>query len=152
MTVNIKVVQRSVWTMICKHCSTKIHIELNKNWEKCLKLNEQQFSDIWKRWGRLRSQENEFHTSCEKNKNERIDTCHSLLVIHNKKSFLWTIITGDKKWIGDEKWKWRSDPGESSRSIPKRKIHTWWNWKGTLYHELLLLKQTVTASDLVPSD
>ena len=95
------------------------------------------------------------HKLSEANKNERIDTCHSLLVKHHKKSFLHKIITGDEKWIyfdNPKREKSYVDLGQPSTSTPKREIHgdkvmlcVWWDWKGILYYELLQQRQTVTA-------
>ena len=95
------------------------------------------------------------HKLSETSKNGRIDTCHSLLVKHHKKSFLWKIITGDEKWIyfdNPKRKKLYVDPGQPSTSILKREISTdkvmfcvWWGLKGILYYELLQPKQTVTA-------
>ena len=95
------------------------------------------------------------HQLSETNKNERIDTCHSLLVKHHKKSFLWKIITGDEKWFyfdNPKRKKSYVDPGQPSTSISKCKLSTdkvmlcvWWDLKGTLYYELLQPKQTITA-------
>ena len=91
------------------------------------------------------------HQLSETNKNERIDTCHSLLVKHHKKSFLWKIITGDEKWIyfdNPKRKKSYVDLGQPSTSIPKRKISTHFfvfDLKRILYYELLQAKRTVTA-------
>ena len=95
------------------------------------------------------------HQLSERNTNQRLTTCISLLARHKKKSFLWRIVTGDEKWIyfdnPEHKKSW-VDPGQTTTSTPKRNIHghkvllcIWWDSLGPLYYELLKPGQTVTA-------
>lgn len=93
------------------------------------------------------------HKLTEAQKNRRIDICHSFLVQHQRKSFLWKIVTGDEKWIYYENPKRKKayvDPGQPGPSQPKRGTHSskvmlciWWDIKGVLYYELLEPNQTV---------
>ena len=85
----------------------------------------------------------------------RLNISISLLAKHNKKSFLWRIVTGDEKWIffnnpkRKESW---VDPGQPSISTPKRNIHghkamlcIWWDMEGVVYYELLKPNETITT-------
>lgn len=86
---------------------------------------------------------------------KRKTICEILLGRQQRKGFLHRIITGDEKWIYFDNPKRRKticDPGQPSKSTPKRNIHgkkallcIWWDQKGVIYHELLKSGQTVTG-------
>lgn len=84
----------------------------------------------------------------------RFNTSVSLFAKHQKKSFLWQIITGDEKWIYFDNPKRKKswvNPGQAATSIPKRNIHgkkamlcIWWDEEGVIYYELLSPNETIT--------
>lgn len=96
------------------------------------------------------------HFLSETNKMQRISICKSLLIQHEKDSFIHRIITGDEKWIQHDnpkrKKQWLS-LGDSPKPTPKRKMHekktllcVWWNIHGIVHYELLKPCQTITAN------
>jgi len=84
----------------------------------------------------------------------RLNISISLLAMQ-KKSFLWRIVTGDKKWIYfDNPKRKRSwvDPGQPSTSTPKQNIHghkiilcIWWDMQSVVYYELLRPNESITG-------
>ena len=71
--------------------------------------------------------------------------------------FLKQIVMGDEKWIlySNVEWKrlwgkWNEPPPTTPKAglHPKTYTHVciWWDWKGTLYYELLLENQTINSN------
>nr|CDJ98307.1 Transposase domain containing protein [Haemonchus contortus] len=80
---------------------------------------------------------------------------NSLLKRKGTEPFLKRMVAGDEKWIlynnVERKRSW-SLPSQPPRTTPEAKIHVvkvmlccWWDCKGTIYHELLPLIQTITS-------
>jgi len=73
-----------------------------------------------------------------------------------KNSFLWRIVTGDKKWIyfnNPKRKKSWMDLGQSSTSTPKQNIHghkamfcIWWDMQSVIYYKLLKANESITGS------
>lgn len=96
------------------------------------------------------------HELTLKNLMDRVSVCESLLKRNEIEPFLKQMITGDEKWITyDSKVRKRSwlKPGETLQTVAKpvltpRKVmlSVWWDWKGTVYHELLEPGQTINST------
>ena len=83
----------------------------------------------------------------QKNLLDHISTCVSLLKCNENVPFLKQIVMGDEKWLlynnVEQKRLWgkRSEPLPTTPKAglhPKKVMCIWWDWKGVLYHELLL--------------
>lgn len=95
------------------------------------------------------------HQLTERQQENRKTICEMLLKRHERKSFLYRIVTGDEKWIYFEnpkrKHSWVS-PGKPSTSAAKpnrfgkkRMLCVWWDQRGIVYYELLEPGQTVNT-------
>ena len=95
------------------------------------------------------------HDLNERQMENRKVTCEMLLQRHERKSFLYRIVTGDEKWIYFEhpkrKKSWLS-PGEAGPSTPrpnrfgkKTIICVFWDQSSIVYYELLKPGKTVIA-------
>jgi len=95
------------------------------------------------------------HNLNERQMENRKVTCEMLLQRHERKSFLYRIVTGDEKWIYFEnpkrKKSWLS-PGEASPSTSrpnrfgkKTMLCVWWDQSGVVYYELLKPDETVNT-------
>ena len=95
------------------------------------------------------------HELNERQMENRKVTCEMLLQRHERKSFLYRIVTGDEKWIYFENPKRRKSwlsPGEAGPSTPrpncfskKTMLCVWWDQSGIVYYELLQPGETVNA-------
>ena len=91
------------------------------------------------------------HKLSKKNLLDRISACDSLLKCNENVPFLKQIVTGNEKWILYNNVEWKrswSKGNEPPPTTPKAGLHpkkvmcVRWDWKGVLYHELLLENQT----------
>lgn len=93
------------------------------------------------------------HQLNERQQEKRKNISEMLLARHERKSFLYRIVTGDEKWIYFEnpkrKKSWLS-PGQASTSTPKPSRYgkktmlcVWWDQDGILYYEMLKPGETV---------
>lgn len=87
------------------------------------------------------------HELSEKNLNDRVIICTSLLARNKIEPFLDRMITGDEKWVTYEnivRKKAYCEPGQPSPSISKpslslnkRMLCVWWDIRGPIHYELL---------------
>lgn len=82
-------------------------------------------------------------------------TSQLLLDRHNRKDFVYRIVTGDEKWIyydnpkRKKSWVDRGQPSTSTarpnRFGKKTMLCVWWDQRGVVYHELLKTGETVNT-------
>jgi [histone H3]-lysine36 N-dimethyltransferase SETMAR len=95
------------------------------------------------------------HKLSEKNKNQRLSICSSLLLRYQKESFLERIIACDEKWVlydnSRRSGEWLNKD-TSPRKIPKQGINSkkimlivWWSMTGIIHYEFLKSGETITT-------
>lgn len=92
----------------------------------------------------------------ERDVERRLVMCEQMLARHQRKGFLYRIVTGDEKWILYDNPKRKKSwvrPGQPSTSTPKPNIHSsklllciWWDQLGVVYYELLKPNQTIDGN------
>ena len=93
------------------------------------------------------------HDLSERQMENRKVTCEMLLQRHERRSFLYLIVTGDEKWIENPKRKKSClSPGQTGPLTPrlnrfgkKTMLCVWWDQSGIVYYELLKPGETVNA-------
>jgi [histone H3]-lysine36 N-dimethyltransferase SETMAR len=95
------------------------------------------------------------HHLTEKQLNDRIVICKSLLARNETESFLDRLVTGDEKWITYDnviRKRAYSLPGKPSTTTPKQSLNInkrmlciWWDVNGPIHYELLKPKETINS-------
>ncbi|GFS85896.1 mariner Mos1 transposase [Trichonephila clavipes] len=96
------------------------------------------------------------HDLSEHQMENRKVTCEMLLQRHERKSYLYRIVTGDEKWIYFENPKWKKSwlsSGEAASSTPRPNrfgkmamLCVWWDQSGIVYYEPRIDRKMTTMS------